>query len=161
MLWINASRKKVQSTLNHQTSLSFGLMTLWMWLMVTGETQTASVHCNDNHLKHLNLIALTGVGREEQTKRHCTEQQTKKLFWEESQTEGVWRNVWVGKHSDPISGLCFDIYLTVVYGREIMMQQPSWSETVSDLLIYLGENHVLSRMLLQKLHYRHYQNQVM
>ena len=25
--------------------------------------QTASVHCNDNHLKHLNLIALAGVQR--------------------------------------------------------------------------------------------------
>ncbi len=25
--------------------------------------KTASVHCNDNHLKHLNLIALIGVGR--------------------------------------------------------------------------------------------------
>lgn len=65
--------------------------------MATGGTQPASVHCNDTHLKHLNLITLTGVGREEQTKRHCTEQQTKKLLGEESQTGGVWRNVLSGK----------------------------------------------------------------
>lgn len=43
--------------------------------MVTGETQTASVHCKDNHLKHLNLIA---VEREEQTKRDYTVQQADK-----------------------------------------------------------------------------------
>lgn len=65
--------------------------------MVTGETQTASVNCNDNHLKHLNLIALAGVGREEQTKRHCTVQQTKKLFGEESQTGGSLEECLSGK----------------------------------------------------------------
>lgn len=36
--------------------------------MMTVETQTASVGCNDNHFKHLNLIALTGVGMEEADK---------------------------------------------------------------------------------------------
>lgn len=45
--------------------------------MATGGTQTASVHCNDNHLKHLNFSAPTGVEREGQTKRHCTVQQDK------------------------------------------------------------------------------------
>lgn len=52
----------------------------------------------------------------------------------------------MGQQFDSISGMCFDICLTIVYCRATLRQQPFSSENVSDLH---GDNHIIVHVLPQ------------
>lgn len=63
--------------------------------MVTGETQTASVHYNDNHLKHLNLTYEWGGRSRQRDTALCSRQRNssvRKLGWGEFTGMFEWEN---------------------------------------------------------------------
>lgn len=120
------------NTQSSNISITFGFM-------VRGDTQIASVHCNDNHLQQSNLIALTevcvwGGGAQTRKLQLCTEQQTKKLLRGISDRGSLEECLSGKKIWSPLWVVFWHLLDNFVYCREITMKQPSWSWGVSDLL---------------------------